>query len=169
MGGTEGLLGDPGRLALCSWSPRVDPLGEMGPQAARCLSPPPGLASRALGPVQPLLEGMAYEMRWGWGEPRGPVGGSGKQDSFYDSVSWGSIQEAQLCSQQSPGFTELISNGGDRQAKHSWESPGCRDGGQAAGPVATWEVACELIPEWPEGMHHTRPWGREVAGAKALR
>lgn len=30
-------------------------------------------------------------------------------------------------------------------------------------------MACELIPEWQEGMHHTRPWGREVAGAKALR
>lgn len=52
----------PGTLLLVSL--RV-PLGETGPQAVRCLSPPPGLASRALGPVQTLLEGMAYEMRWG--------------------------------------------------------------------------------------------------------
>lgn len=85
------------------------------------------------------------------GEPGRHIG------SFHDSVSLGYVREARLRSQQSPGFIELASSGRDRQAKHSRESPGSRDGGQGAGPVATGEVACELIPERQEGMSHMRP------------
>lgn len=58
---------------------------------------PPRLASRALSPVQPLLEGMAYEMRWGWGEPRGTVRRSEKHRGSFSAKSW---------------LPELISSGG---------------------------------------------------------
>lgn len=44
------------------------------------------------------------------------MGGPGRHiGSFHDSVSWGYVHEAWLRSQQSPGFTELASSGGDRQ------------------------------------------------------